>query len=243
MSFDDPQRRTNRIESVQGGDGGWSVTFDDGFSFWIRAKHGTTPMVGDAVTLWGRGIGYPVRGLAINGRVLYFETAEEYDRRAAAEIAERNRATKAQADAERAERDARVAALPAPFRRRIMRFRSHNPDFYWQYEPYEMSACEDAVRIAATVPAGADPARWLGDFNAKSWKEQKRIVPELYDGHSGNSFAMAVRLAHYYLTDERLVFADHAAIALVTGCRCGCPPVTDEEMVEAGYRPFGEEER
>ena len=76
-------------------------------------------------------------------------------------------------------------------------------------------------------------------FHAMTWEQQKAAVPDLADGHSGNTFGMACRLAHHYLTDERYVFADHAAVAPLTGCEeAGCPPVTDDEMVAAGYQPF-----
>jgi hypothetical protein len=215
----------------------------DGAWLTVERVEGVEPRPGDSVRYYGRGFGYPVRGVDLNGIELYYETEQEYRDRVAAEQLAREVEEKAIADAERPERDARVAALPECFQKRIARFRRNNPDFYWEYEPYEMAACVDAVKIADTLRGDENLQDAFETFRKLPWSEQNRAVKtvtgeELDPGHSGDTFGMAMRLAHHYLTDERLVFADHAAIAPLVGCSCGCPPVTDAEMSEAGYAPF-----
>jgi hypothetical protein len=219
--------------------GGWDLRFVGGMGFYLSAEYGATPKAGGLVRLYGRGFGYPVRGLALNGHVLYYETEQQYRDRSMANQLAREVEQKAQADVNKPEADARVAALPDCFRQRIERFRRNNPDFYWKFERYEMSACVDAVRIADALRDKPDPIEALNDFHALPWERQKAAVPDLDDGHSGNTFGMACRLAHHYLTDPRLVFAEHAAISALVGCEdAGCLPATDTEMTAAGYEPW-----
>jgi hypothetical protein len=200
-----------------------------------KSKFDRPPEAGQTARYFGRGFGFPVRGLVVDGVEIYYETDDDYRIRTRAEQIIRESSEMAEADARRGEIDARVAALPECFQGRIHRFRANNSDFYWRHEGYEMSACVDAVRIAHAL---GDASR-VSDFHALPWDEQKAAVPDLEEGHSGNTFGMACRLAHHYLTDERLVFAEHAAIAALVGCdEAGCPPVTDDEMVAAGYAPF-----
>lgn len=229
------------ITEVQDDGGEWlAIGIEDGCFLSVeRAKLPAPIRVGQVARFYGRGFGYPVRGLDIDGLEVYYQTEDEYRQAMRMEAEIRNSARRAEADATKAERDARVATLPECFQKRIARFRRNNPDFYWEHEDYEMASCVEAVRIAKAVqtPEGVDA------FYKLPWEEQRRLVEErtgekMEDGHSGNTFGMACRLAHHYLTDERLVFADHAAIAPLTGCECGCPPVTEAELVAAGYEPF-----
>lgn len=217
----------------------WAIESDGAWLHVEKAKLTGKPQVGQIARYYGKGFGYGVRGVAIDGRVAYYETEQEYAARVRREQQERDAGQKAAADARRPEADAEVAKLPPCFRKRIERFRRNNLDFYWQHEPYEMAACMDAVKIADALRGDDDPLDSLQTFHALPWEEQKRVVPELSDGHSGNTFGMACRLARHYLVDDRLVFAEHAAIAVLVGCEeAGCPPVTDDEMRAAGYEPW-----
>lgn len=193
------------------------------------------PQVGQVARYYGRGFGHPVRGVDIDGVEVYYETETDHRARLEREQAERDREAKAKADANRPALDARVAALPDCFQKRIARFRRNDPNFYWNHEGYEMSACVDAVKIADACGSAEEVRK----FAKLGWNEQTSRVPSISDGHSGNTFGMACRLAHHYLADPRLVFAEHAAISPLLGCEgAGCPPVTDDEMREAGYEPF-----
>ena len=56
-----------------------------------------------------------------------------------------------------------------------------------------------------------------------SWDFQKAFIPDLNEGHSGNSFGMSCRLAYNYLQDEEMVFFEHGALTPLVGCaEYGC---------------------
>ncbi|WP_428491632.1 hypothetical protein [Rhodopila sp.] len=58
-------------------DGGWNIRRDDGWSFFVPANSPATPKVGDTCRFYGKGIGYAVRGLTINGEVVFYRTLDE----------------------------------------------------------------------------------------------------------------------------------------------------------------------
>jgi hypothetical protein len=149
-------------------------------------------------------------------------------------------------DADRMERfvedrprlDAEYAALPLRFRRRFDRFRRHDPDFRWKHEAYEMSCAVDAVKIAAAC--GTPEA--VREFRDLPWERQREIIPTLYEGHSGNSFAFACRLASLYLTRPALVEFDHGALCILSGCEgYGHVLPTQEELRAAGIEATGDD--
>lgn len=232
----------HRVEKVSEFDDCWCMSFYDGFSFRAPKDAGVEPHVDSRVRLYGNGLGYAIRGLDIDGVEVFYHTEDEYRAKSLKEQQDRDAAQKASADEKRQEMDARVASLPDCFQKRIHRFRRNSPDFYWKHEGYEMASCVDAVKIASAMRLGNEkkPLEMLSDFRELSYEQQKATVPDLdYDNHSGNTMGMALRLAHHYLNDERLVFAEHAAISALVGCEeAGCLPVTKYEMIEAGYEPF-----
>lgn len=227
----DTEWKEHVVTSVEPSGDDWMIGSEEGWSFWIKSKYGVRPKTGDVVRMYGRGFGHPVRGIDLNGRSLYYETEAEYRARAEREIEERNAAKKAEWEGRREEMDRRLASLPLPFQMRVCRFRKNNPDFGWEYESYEMASCVDAVKIAAAL----NDASEIETFHALPWEEQKKVVPGLDSGHSGNTFGMAVRLAHHFMTNPDYVWMDHAAIAPLVGCECGCQPVQDVEAERAEY--------
>jgi len=60
---------------------------------------------------------------------------------------------------------------------------------------YNLFAMEQAIVIAEELQT----KEAIIEFKDKSWDEQKSLVPGLDDGHSGNTFSMAVRFAIAYL--------------------------------------------
>lgn len=214
----DTQFEEVTLVKVEREGGWWNVTRSDGFSFGFEDP-GFEPKVGDVARFYGKGIGYSVRGLTLNGRVVFYRTAEEEEQRHREWVAEQRRKREQEFEAQRAERDARYSALPPEFRARIDRFRAGNPDFRVEHEPYELFCCEQAVVIASSMKdADAIPA-----FVKLSWEQQKQIVPGLDDGHSGNTFGMACRLAHWYLTRPENVAREHGALVPLVGCKdYGC---------------------
>lgn len=202
------------IKRVRDEGRGYSIEKADGWSLWCEKVEGLTPKPGDSLRIWGRGIGFAVRGIAINGTIVRYETAQEWDDRQTREQSQRDMDRLAEAEAKRETNDARIAALPEVFQRRIQRFRKGHPDFWWQHQPYELFVCEQAVLIAAAMKHPDDvPA-----FAKLDWQQQKMIVPGLDDGHSGNTFGAACRLAYWYLTQPENVVREHGALAVLVGC-------------------------
>lgn len=56
---------------------GHYITMDDGWSFFIPATSPIVPKVGDSLRLYGRGVGYSVRGAFINGTKVFYRTEAE----------------------------------------------------------------------------------------------------------------------------------------------------------------------
>jgi hypothetical protein len=60
---------------------------------------------------------------------------------------------------------------------------------------YNLFAMEQGILIAESLQT----KEAIIDFKDKGWDEQKKLVPGLDDGHSGNTFGMALRFAISYL--------------------------------------------
>lgn len=60
---------------------------------------------------------------------------------------------------------------------------------------YNIFSMEQGILIAEALQTKES----IVEFNKKSWGEQKKLVPGLDDGHSGNTFNMALRFAIAYL--------------------------------------------
>lgn len=182
------------------------------------------PRVGAVCRMYGRGLGYPVRGVFFDGVENFYRTPaqsrEHFKRMGVARDLERQRRW---AEKGKAEFDAAYAALPGVFQKRLDRFAYNLEGFGWQNGAYEMSCCVDGVRIAKALKT----PEAIAAFARLPWAEQEKAIPDLFGGHSGNTFGMAVRLAHHYVTDPDLVWKEHAAMAALLGCQdAGCPPVT-----------------
>lgn len=228
----DSQWEEHVLTRVDGdAENGW-IIYHDHYAFCVSAEHGVEPKAGDVARFYGKGFGFPVLGLDLNGVNLFYETADEYRERVSRERQEQDAKKRREWGRRRDKMDERLSALPKVFQMRVCRFRHHNPDFGWEYEDYEMAACVDAVRIAESL---GGPEK-VEAFHKLSWKEQVLSIPDLDEGHSGNTFGMAVRLAHHYMTDPDLVWMEHAAIAPLVGCGCGCPPVQDEDAERVIYQ-------
>lgn len=207
------------ITTVEREQSGWFVVgLDDGWCIGVDPCSAVEPKPGKTIRLYGRGTGYPVRGIAIDGVVVRYQTEDEYRAEAEREAAVEREARFAEFETRRGDVEARIAALPAGFRARFERFIAGNPDFLPEFGDYELMCCEQAVTFAARMSADE-----LRGWAKLPYDEQKAAMPELGDGHSGNTFGVAVRLA--ILSHERpdLVHLDHGALAALVGCEeYGC---------------------
>lgn len=228
------------ITEISENETGWTVSLEgSGFGL-SREKLGDAdpPQVGDEVVLYTHR-GSMIRGLDLRGEPVFYMTDREIeieDEKWRAEYKEKQRK---EFEEQREELDRKFAALPEVFQRRVQWFRDHNPDFRWQNEAYELSSCVDAVKIAEAMETPEGVQR----FKELTFEQQRAAVPDLYDGHSGNSFGMACRLAWLYLTDPLLVVAEHGAMVPLTGCeKYGCAHPRPDDVMEAVARHFPEEE-
>jgi hypothetical protein len=213
-AWEDGERVDYVLERVESsGDGWWSLSFDGGMCCGMEKTDLVTPKVGDRFTLWGKGFGFSFRGQAINGIVVWYRSEAEDREHRRAEHDKREAEQKAEYEAKRAEYDAQIAELPEPFRERIQGYLARNPDFGWKFLPYELMCCEQAVLIASAcgTPDG------VHSFHALPWEEQKRAVPGLDDGHSGNSFGFSCLMARIYLEQPELIPKAHGALAVLVG--------------------------
>lgn len=202
------------------GKDGWSIQLDDGWSFFVPATSPIAPKPGMVARLYGRGIGYTVRGLTLDGVTVFYRTDAEQREQGRRDIERREQEQRYDFEKNRAEMDRRYRDLPEVFQRRLDKFRQNNPDFRWKFERYEMFCCEQAVAIAEKVKADD-----LSAFANLEWRQQKMIVPKLDEGHSGNTFGCAVALARLYLSDSENVVKMHGALAPLVGSEeYGCVP-------------------
>ncbi len=204
------------------GDGDFSLSADH-TGFGLDGKYGVEPKIGDVVTIYTHQ-GSLIHGFDLNGEPVYYRTRAEVDedRRRGTEEAQRKRDE--EFEAEREQRDAAFDALPPIFKQRIVWFRQHNPRFRQNFEPYEMSACVDAVKLAEWAETQDDSGEAIQRFHKLGYEEQKATVPGLaYDQHSGNSFGFAVRLAYHFVTVPENVYQEHGAMVPLVGCEeYGC---------------------
>lgn len=251
----DAEFRDVTITEVNRESDGWSITSSDGWSFYVPDK-GVEPRVGDSARFYGRGIGSTVRGLDIAGREVFYRTPEEQEQKNKLDVEAAEQKRRDDFEKARPRLDAKYASLPPVFRERIDGFRAFNPDWRWEHEAYEMSCCVDAVKIAEAckLPKTGETLRQLGirikdgewsddpigrlqafaainsAANNYQYKLQEDAIPGLFDGHSGNSFGMALRLASLYLSRPELVAQEHGALCPLVGCQdYGCVPARQRE--------------
>lgn len=105
--FDDGEFQCEVVARVEDCPGGWIIDHNGWSLFCTNETCKTPPKVGEAIRMWGRGLGYEVRGIAIDSRVYRYKTKEQADADNKARDAERDR----QRAVETAEMLVREAAL------------------------------------------------------------------------------------------------------------------------------------
>jgi hypothetical protein len=201
---------------------GWSLSLSGGYGFGCPATDLVTPTPGMKARLYGRGFGWPVRGLEIDGHRIFYRTEQEQHDKAAADAMERELRQKADFEASESDYRTQLAALPEVFQRRFARFEAGNPEFPWRYGWYEIAACKQAVALAEHFKTPERLRAWLDkdapakDFNA--WD----------DSLSGNQVGVAKRLAWWLLSEPENVVREHGAMVIIVGCEAyGCTHPTE----------------
>ena len=201
---------------------GWSLACD---------TDGLDSPEGALVEQWGDGIGFVVRGLAIDGHLFWYRTEAEQRAEDDRRRADYDRRQREEFERKRAELDAAYDGLPPLFKMRIDRFRAANPDFRWKYESYEMFICTQAVVLGDWALGEAEGDREkavevIDGWNRISSKEhdppydyatQKAMVPGWSDGHSGNTHGCAVMLAKEHVRRSERVPLYPGSLSPITG--------------------------
>jgi len=218
MREGDKEFQDQTITKVEDYGGSWAVTGDCGTL--CIPKYSQTPKVGDPITYYGRGFGYPVRGVVINGIEVYYSTAAEYEQKwlRDQEAARLNR--NAEYAAAKDGFTARINALPAPLQKRLFQFRERSRDFGPDFEGYELATAEMAAAVAKAAELRVDESAeaWFRRFKESSWESQAAIFGKSCDGASGNMASFAIRQAWLLVTQPDLVPKDHGALCILVGC-------------------------
>lgn len=201
------------ITDVSEGKTYWCISAS-GCGFRLDKSYGVTPHVGDTVTIYVIN-GSMVRGMDINGKRVFYKSDEELEQEHQVWVANYKKEKQECFEQNKAQLDADYECLPDNFKKRIDRFRRNNPNFRVDNEAYEMFVCKEALKIAAAI----DSADGIYKFNNASWEEQQRLVPDISDGHSGNTFGMACRLAQIQLVSPERVWELHGALSVIVGSK------------------------
>lgn len=226
------------IERVEEYTDGYMISFDGGTCFSFSKESGIRPEVEQTARFYGKGFGWIVRGLDIDGQEVFYRTPEqqeEYNRQEVENMKAKRKADFAKA---KSRLDLDYDDLPRVFQKRLDILRRNNPDFRWEHEAYEMTVCKEVVNIASTLKT----VEAVRAFRLLRWDQQAKQVKPLDDGHSGNSWGCACFLAELYLANPKLVEIAHGALCPLVGCKdYGC---------YAGYKesqsiplPHGADER
>lgn len=224
---DDVQFESDTIDEVRACDGGgWEMKRKGGWSFFCPKESPIVPKPGMEARFYGRGIGYIVRGLTLNGTIVFYRTEAEEEARHKQWCEDQDKAKRADFEKNREQMDADYNALPEVLRRRIDKFRKNNPDFRWDFEPYEMFCCKQAVVFFEALKTEAA----IRAFHAMPYEEQRKAVPGMNDGHSGNTFECAVALALDLATVPENAAKRYGALAPLVGSeKYGCVPAASQE--------------
>lgn len=198
------------IENVEESDNMFFIRMSDGWSFGFEKKHGVIPVIGDSIKIYtASGIGSPIRGVDLNGKPVYYKSDEQLEQERQEWLDNNSKEKQEEFNKNRATMDLDYLMLPENFKLRIDRFRNNNPDFRVNYESYELFCCKEAVKIAKACET---PEKVKEFRDGKSY-----LVPNLDDGHSGNTFGCACSLAYLHLTNPEFVYKQHGALSPLVG--------------------------
>lgn len=221
---------------------GWCVGVSDEACKWAQP--------GMTYELWGKGTGFDIRGIAIDGKIVRYQTVAEHEAQQIKDRQDRKEAEREAFEKGKETYFAEIAALPEELRARFARFQAGSPDFDVNYGGYELHCCKEAVVIANQARARVEkdvPAvdefwnwlykkeypstdepptdkydRWLFWAKALDYKHQKEVMG-INDDHSGNTLEMALKLARALLTNPEFATRMHGALTPLVGCEAyGC---------------------
>ena len=225
---DDQWEEKQLDEVTDWGENGWELKFDGGWC--LGAPNGPiTPKPGMTIRLYGKGTGYTIRGIFIDGHEFRYRTVPEEKQSHADWVANKECEDQQRLEAEIADRDAKWAALPEVYQQRMARFAKNNATWRRDYEEYELFVCEQAHLIATALKTRAAIAK----FHKMDEGEAMRLVPGLDGGHSGNTLGAACQLAAYELDFPEGVVRTHGAISPLVGSKKHGDQSDEEKVAKA----------
>lgn len=229
--FDTEYERV-KIAKVTAGREYFDVLREDGWSLGVPDV-GIEPEVGDWMRCYGKGIGYQVRGIVIEGKgVVRYDSPAEFEARREQENRERQDKKQTALDEGRSARDLRIRELPRPLRLRIEGFQAAREHWRRDHEEYELFVCEEAAKIAQHFE-GPNAVYNLNAWAELKYDEQRQAWDGMDGGHSGNTWGAAVALGRALLLgNEDYVIRAHGALCPLVGCEdYGCYPARSGDGV------------
>lgn len=182
------------------------ITIGSGFTLFVASAK-LKYQAGMPYELWGESEWGPVRGLTINGEVLWYRTSLQ---QRVYEAAERhtNEAQRLREWLEtgEAKQDAIYESLPPEFQALIRHRRAENEIEYRAGllgEDYEGFALVDAVKLHKH--AGGDP-ELIEVFSQLPHGEKEKHFPDMQEGHSGGTFVTMMSFAYALASDPQQFF-------------------------------------
>jgi hypothetical protein len=205
----------------------FTLEFEGGTCLGVMSTSLPPPGPGQMVLLYGKGMGYSVRGIVLprqpgitEDRVYRYATPVEQVHKDVTRFQADRDQKRRDFDLKRAEFDAWLSSVPPEFQERIARFRKVSPDWESEFGPYEKFVCSEALKIAAVLH---DPDK-IKEFAESTPGQQVKIVPDIaFEEHSGNTFSAACNLAYVYTKEPSSVPKWHGALCALVGCKdYGC---------------------
>lgn len=160
---------------------------------------------GTKLRLYGRGMGYSVRGISILNEndewvVARYQTPKQEVESSWIQSQKRLEENKKRAELERESRDKRIANLPEPLQKRMAYFHKVENNFAAEGEEYELYIYEQAALFVKIADAAGMS---IEDFNELDMDQKGKLIIEhdsqenfeKMQGHSGNTYGCAMRIA------------------------------------------------
>lgn len=187
------------IEDVIDDGDTWQLNFDRSAEINCVKIEGFIPQKGMTAKFFGKGRCWPVRGIVIDDTVMFYRTPQQAKEDHKKVVDNRNKKNREEFKKNIKHYDAQYNSLPNFFKARIDQLRNKNPDDRPEWEPYELMIATQAVEIAKYTKTIEDLQKW---WKLENFKEQKKIVPTLWDGHSNYTFGCSCNLAIQHITDQ-----------------------------------------
>jgi len=171
---------------------GWDLETDSGWHLFVNKIDNHVPKPGHVVRFYGKGIGFAVRGIDIDNVNYYYLTPDQSEagHKKWCENLDKERRESYAKNKDKYKEE--YEALPKAFKERMDRLIEESPDKRHEWEPYEIYILTESVKIlnALKTPEAIE------SFHNENFYTQKTLVPDLDEGHSGNTFGCATRFAY-----------------------------------------------